>query len=122
MIAVIFEVWPAPGEREHYLAIAADLLPHLKQIDGFLSIERFESLSEPGKMLSLSFWRDETAIAQWRQLEMHRTAQHQGRNGIFQDYRLRICATIRDYGMRDRDQAPIDSQQIHPPLVPGASL
>jgi len=73
-------------------------------------------------MLSLSFWRDETAIAQWRQLEMHRTAQRQGRNGIFQDYRLRICATIRDYGMLDRDEAPADSQQIHPPLVPGASL
>ena len=79
MIAVIFEVWPAAGERDHYLAIAADLLPHLKQIDGFLSIERFESLSEPGKMLSLSFWRDEAAIAQWRQLEMHRTAQREGR-------------------------------------------
>ena len=113
MIAVIFEVWPADGERDHYLAIAADLLPVLKQIDGFLSIERFESLTEPGKMLSLSFWRDEAAIAQWRQLEMHRIAQHQGRNGIFRDYRLRICATIRDYGMRDREQAPVDSQQYH---------
>jgi len=113
MIAVIFEVWPAPNERDHYLAIAADLLPTLKQIDGFLSIERFESLTEPGKMLSLSFWRDEEAIAQWRRLEMHRLAQQQGRNGIFQDYRLRICATIRDYGMHDRDQAPTDSQQFH---------
>ena len=121
MIAVIFEVWPAPSEGDHYLAIAADLLPHLKQIDGFLSIERFESLSEPGKMLSLSFWRDEAAIAQWRQLELHRTAQRQGRNGIFQDYRLRICATIRDYGMRDREQAPPDSQQIHPPLPTGSA-
>ena len=113
MIAVIFEVWPAEGERDHYLAIAADLLPVLKQIDGFLSIERFESLTEPGKMLSLSFWRDEDAIAQWRRLEMHRIAQHEGRNGIFKDYRLRICATIRDYGMRDREQAPVDSQQYH---------
>ena len=113
MIAVIFEVWPAPGERDHYLAIAADLMPPLKQIDGFLSIERFESLTEPGKMLSLSFWRDEAAIAEWRQVEMHRFAQQQGREGIFKDYRLRICATIRDYGMRDREQAPPDSQQFH---------
>ena len=113
MIAVIFEVWPASGERDHYLAIAAVDLPHLKQIDGFLSIERFESLSETGKMLSLSFWRDEAAIAKWRQLELHRVAQQQGRDGIFQDYRLRICATIRDYGMRDRDQAPTDSKEIH---------
>jgi len=115
MIAVIFEVHPAPNQRDTYLAIAADLLPHLQQIDGFLSIERFESLSSPGKLLSLSFWRDEAAIAQWRQLELHRIAQHKGRNGIFEDYRLRICATIRDYGMNDRAQAPIDSQQAHQP-------
>ena len=115
MIAVIFEVFPAPNQRDTYLAIAADLLPQLKQIDGFLSIERFESLTEPGKLLSLSFWRDEDAIAQWRQLEDHRIAQHRGRNGIFADYRLRICATIRDYGMNDRDQAPADSQQANPP-------
>jgi len=118
MIAVIFEVWPAPGERDHYLAIAADLLPRLREIDGFLSIERFESLTEPGKLLSLSFWRDEAAIAQWRQLEMHRIAQRQGRNGIFADYRLRICATIRDYGMLDRDQAPADSREFHAPPTP----
>ena len=113
MIAVIFEVWPAPGERDYYLAIAADLKPRLTQIDGFLSIERFESLTEPGKILSLSFWRDEAAIAEWRQLEVHRDAQQQGRHGIFHDYRLRICATIRDYGMHNRDQAPSDSQQFH---------
>jgi len=119
MIAVIFEVWPAPGERDHYLAIAADLLPHLREIDGFLSIERFESLTEPGKLLSLSFWRDEAAIAQWRQVEMHRLAQQQGRACIFHDYRLRICATIRDYGMHNRDQAPADSQQFHGNLPPG---
>src|ERR1700722_6358331 len=113
MIAVIFEVWPASRERDHYLEIAADLLPHLKQIDGFLSIERFDSLSEPGKMLSLSFWRDEAAVAQWRQLEMHRDAQHKGRHGIFSDYRLRIAEVHRDYGMNEREQAPPDSRKAN---------
>jgi heme-degrading monooxygenase HmoA len=113
MIAVVFEVWPAPGQRETYLDIAADLKPLLTKLDGFISIERFESISESGKILSLSFWRDEAAVAAWRQQEMHRIAQHQGRHGIFQEYRLRICAVLRDYGMNERDQAPPDSRQAH---------
>src|SRR5882757_47871 len=113
MIAVIFEVWPAPGQRDAYLDIAATLKPLLSGIDGFLSIERFDSLTEPGKMLSLSFWRDEAAVAQWRQLEMHRDAQQKGRHGIFADYRLRIAEVHRDYGMNDRDQAPPDSRKAH---------
>jgi heme-degrading monooxygenase HmoA len=113
MIAVIFEVWPAPGERQHYLDIAAQLRPLLDRIDGFLSIERFESLSEPGKLLSLSFWRDEAAVAQWRQLEAHRAAQAAGRGGIFADYRLRIAGVVRDYGMTDRAQTPAGSRKMH---------
>lgn len=113
MIAVIFEVWPNEGERDTYLDIAADLKPHLAEIDGFISIERFDSLSEPGKMLSLSFWRDEAAITAWRQLEMHRIAQYRGRNGVFQNYRLRIATVDRDYGMNSRDQAPLDSREAH---------
>jgi heme-degrading monooxygenase HmoA len=113
MIAVIFEVWPNEGQRDTYLDIAADLKPLLAEIDGFISIERFDSLSEPGKMLSLSFWRDEAAITAWRQLEMHRIAQHKGRNGVFQDYHLRIAAVHRDYGMNSRDQAPSDSREVH---------
>lgn len=113
MIAVIFEVWPNEGERDTYLDIAADLKPRLTDIDGFISIERFDSLSEPGKMLSLSFWRDEAAITAWRQLEMHRIAQYRGRNGVFQNYRLRIATVDRDYGMNSRDQAPSDSREVH---------
>jgi heme-degrading monooxygenase HmoA len=104
MIAVIFEVWPA--ERGAYLGIAADLRPLLDGIDGFLSIERFESLSESGKLLSLSFWRDEDAVAQWRGAAEHRQAQAKGRAGILKDYRLRVAAVLRDYGPRDRDEAP----------------
>jgi heme-degrading monooxygenase HmoA len=111
MIAVIFEVWPA--ERQHYLDIAAQLRALLGAVDGFISIERFESLSEPGKLLSLSFWRDEAAVAQWRTLEAHRAAQAEGRGGIFKDYRLRIAGVIRDYGMTDRAQAPTDSRAVH---------
>lgn len=113
MIAVIFEVWPAAGHREKYLDIAAGLRPLLEQIDGFISIERFESLSEPGKILSLSVFRDEAAVARWRALEQHRIAQGRGRDGIFRDYRLRVAGIIRDYGMTDRAQAPLDSRDIH---------
>lgn len=113
MIAVIFEVWPAEGQRQRYLDLAAALRPMLSNIDGFLSIERFESLSEPGKILSLSFWRDEQAIASWRQFEAHRAAQQHGRAGVFADYRLRVAAVMRDYGMLDRAQAPADSCAFH---------
>ena len=113
MIAVIFEVWPAEGRRQEYLDIAAGLRPLLAGIDGFLSIERFESLSEPGKLLSLSFWRDEDAVKAWRNVEAHRMAQAAGRDGIFSDYRLRIAGVIRDYGLAERAEAPDDSRGIH---------
>lgn len=115
MIAVIFEVLPRAGERDRYFDIAADLRPLLDRIDGFISIERFESLSTPGKILSLSFWRDEAAVAQWRNVEAHRAAQTRGRAGIFADYRLRIAEVTRDYGMTDRTQAPVDSKSANPP-------
>lgn len=111
MIAVIFEVWPKDGYRQTYLDIAAQLRPLLDGIDGFLSIERFESLTEPQKILSLSFWRDEKAVEVWRQMENHRTAQTFGRSVAFDDYRLRIAGVIRDYGMFEREQAPDDSQR-----------
>ena len=113
MIAVIFEVHLHNQHRQEYLEIAADLRPLLQEVDGFISIERFESLSESGKLLSLSFWRDEAAIAEWRNLEKHRRAQTKGRKNIFADYRLRIATVIRDYGMSERDQAPEDSLALH---------
>ena len=111
MIAVIFEVWPE--RREDYLHIAAKLKPILETIDGFVSVERFESLTEKGKMLSLSFIRDEAAVTAWRNVAEHRAAQAKGRGGIFEDYRLRIASVIRDYGMNDRAQAPDDSKVVH---------
>jgi len=113
MIAVIFEVWPKPERKQEYLDIAASLKPLLEEIDGFISIERFESLTEPGKILSLSIWRDEQAVAAWRQLEQHRAAQAKGRAEVFQDYRLRVAGVIRDYGMSRREQAPSDSRTRH---------
>lgn len=113
MIAVIFELVPADGRSHDYLDIAASLRPLLEGIDGFLSIERFQSLSTPGKILSLSFWRDEEAVANWRRTEAHRLAQGQGRAGIFSDYRLRVASVDRDYGMREREQAPADSRAFH---------
>ena len=113
MMAVIFEVTPAPGQRGAYLEAAAALKPLLAQIDGFVSIERFESLSAPGKLLSLSFWRDEEAVARWRQQEAHRSTQAAGRDHVFADYRLRVAAVVRDYGMHDRAQAPADSRRVH---------
>jgi heme-degrading monooxygenase HmoA len=113
MIAVIFEVWPAADRKQEYLDLAASLRPLLEQVDGFISIERFESLSEPGKILSLSVFRDEAAVARWRQLEQHRSAQARGRGGIFRNYRLRVTSVIRDYGMTERAQAPRDSRDRH---------
>ncbi len=109
MIAVIFEVWPA--DRDAYLDIAADLRPILEKMDGFLSIERFESLTEKGKILSLSFWRDEEAVKAWRNQPEHQTAQKAGRGGIFRDYRLRVAHVMRDYGMNAREQVPADLQK-----------
>jgi heme-degrading monooxygenase HmoA len=106
MYAVIFEVEPAPGRRQDYLDIAAQLRPELEQIDGFISVERFQSLTQEGKILSLSFWRDEEAVARWRRHEQHRDAQRAGRGGIFQNYRLRVAAVVRDYGLKDRTEAP----------------
>jgi len=113
MIAVIFEVWPKSDRRQEYLDIAAALRPQLEQIDGFISIERFESLTAPGKILSLSFFRDEAAVQAWRNIEAHRRAQAKGRGEVFADYRLRIAGVIRDYGMNERAQAPKDSLSVH---------
>jgi len=113
MMAVIFEVWPDEGREQQYLDIAANLCPLLDGIDGFISIERFTSLSEPGKLLSLSFWRDEQALEQWRQMEPHRMAQLIGRSEVFANYRLRIAGVVRDYGMHERDEAPGDSRVAH---------
>jgi heme-degrading monooxygenase HmoA len=113
MIAVIFEVWPKEGKRATYLDIAASLKPLLEEIDGFISVERFESLTQPGKILSLSFFRDEAAVLAWRNTEKHRLAQQAGRGGVFDDYRLRIASVLRDYGMTEREQAPGDSRALH---------
>lgn len=113
MIAVIFEVEPHPQHRQRYLDTAAGLRPTLERMDGFISIERFESLSTPGKVLSLSIWRDEESVARWRNVETHREAQAAGRGELFRDYRLRVASVIRDYGMTDREQAPPDSRATH---------
>ena len=114
MIAVIFEVWPADGRRESYLDHAARLRPELEKIDGFISVERFQSITDPVKMLSLSFWRDEAAVARWRNHMEHRATQAAGRSGVFRDYRLRVAAVVRDYGLDKREQAPDDSRRAHP--------
>jgi len=113
VIAVIFEVQPAEGRRDAYLAIAANLRPLLDGIDGFISIERFQSLADPNRILSLSFWRDEEAVKAWRNTEEHRQAQQAGRGGIFAGYRLRIAHVVRDYGLTERDEAPADSRAVN---------
>ena len=113
MIAVIFEVWPTDGRSDEYFDLAASLREDLAKIDGFISIERFESLTTKGKYLSLSFWRDEAAVSAWRNLERHRIAQAMGRGGVFADYRLRVASVVRDYGMQERSDAPKDSREMH---------
>jgi heme-degrading monooxygenase HmoA len=113
MIAVIFEVAPTFGRRDVYLQLAAELNAQLQEFEGFVSIERFESLSVPGKILSLSFWRDEEAVRRWRNGAEHRAAQAAGRRGVFADYRLRVVSVLRDYGMFDRAEVPADSRAYH---------
>jgi heme-degrading monooxygenase HmoA len=113
MIAVIFELTPAPGQAEEYFRLAAGLKAEVEQFDGFISIERFESVNSPGKFVSLSFWRDEAAVAAWRNVEGHRAAQARGRGSVFADYRLRVASVIRDYGMHAREEAPADSRAAH---------
>lgn len=113
MIAVIFEVWPTEGRAAEYFDLAACLRADLENIDGFISIERFESLTTTGKYLSLSFWRDEEAVRVWRNFEKHREAQAKGRGGVFADYRLRVATVVRDYGRQDRSDAPRDSREMH---------
>ena len=113
MIAIIFEVPPAEGQRDAYLDIAAAVRPLVEQVEGFISVERFESLTNPGKLLSISFFEDEAAVQRWRQLTAHRGAQRKGREEIFEGYRLRVCHVLRDYGMEDRAEAPRDSLAEH---------
>jgi len=113
MIAVIFEVWPKDGKAADYFDIAASLRPALEKLDGFISIERFESVTTRGKFLSISFWRDEASVAAWRNVEGHRIAQAKGRGEIFADYRIRVASVMRDYSMTSRDEAPVDSRQTH---------
>jgi heme-degrading monooxygenase HmoA len=119
----MFEVWPLQGHTQRYLDLAAALRPELDAIDGFISIERFKSLADPEKLLSLSLWRDEEAVRTWRNGTSHRAAQAEGRRGVFKDYRLRIAGVLRDYGMTDRAEAPADSWDVtgagaRPPNVP----
>jgi len=113
MIAVILEVEPAEGRKNAYLDLAAHLRPVLETMDGFLSVERFQSLTNPGKILSLSFFRDEEAVQAWRNTFEHRRAQEAGRGGVFAGYRLRVAQVLRDYGMEERAQAPADSRAVH---------
>ena len=111
MIAVISEVWPFPDRLDEYVSLSDELRPHLESIDGFISSERFQSVKEPGKYISVSYWRDGEALARWRNLEQHRAVMAKGRDGILRDYRIRAGKVLWDYGMNDREQAPLDSRQ-----------
>ena len=113
MIAVIFEVIPAEGRKPEYLDIAAAMRPMVEEVEGFISVERFQSLTNPDKLLSLSFFEDEAAVMRWRKLAAHRGAQAKGRAGLFADYRLRVAHVLRDYGLNDRTDAPADSLAKH---------
>lgn len=113
MIAVIFEFTAAEGRFPDYKALAEGLSDEVRKVDGFLSIERFQSISDPTCFVSLSFWRDEEAVRKWRTLQKHREAQAKGRGGIFSEYRLRVCTVLRDYTMRSRGEAPPDSIALH---------
>src|ERR1700755_2347148 len=113
MVAGIFEFWASESGRSEYFDLAGALRTELEKMDGFISIERFESVTTPGKFVSLSFWRDEAALRAWRNLEAHRQAQAKGRGGVFADYRLRVASVLRDYGMKERAEAPAHSRDRH---------
>lgn len=113
MIAIIFEVIPKEGRKQAYLDIAAEMRPLVHEMEGFLGVERFQSLTNPEKLLSISFFEDEAAVARWRQLAAHRSAQSRGRGGLFADYRIRVAHVLRDYTQTDRDEAPADSVALH---------
>jgi heme-degrading monooxygenase HmoA len=113
MIVVIFESWPKPGKRDAYLDMASMLMPLVEKVDGFISVERFESVSKPGKMVALSFWRDEKAVLNWRNIIEHRRVQEGSRKSVFDDYRMRVAHVIRDYSLSDRHEAPADSVKAH---------
>ena len=113
MVVVIFESWPKSGKVETYLELAESLAPLVKDFDGFISVERFQSVTEKGKMVALSYWRDEEAVAAWRNVVEHRRVQDASRKKVFDDYRLRVATVVRDYSMRTREQAPLDSLHAH---------
>ncbi len=113
MIAVIFEVEPEEGMTGPYLEMAAKMRALVETVPGFISVERFESITNPGKLLSLSFWENEAALENWRQMAEHRAAQTAGRNRMFKGYRLKVVSVMRDYGKHDRDDAPADSRALH---------
>jgi len=113
MVAVIFEFTPAAGRFAQYMELVAQLKPELEKAEGFISLERFESITAPGKFVSLQFWKDEASVRKWRNVQQHREAQKQGRAGIFASYRLRIAGVVRDYTMEARGQAPNDSVAVH---------
>ena len=113
MIAVIFEFTPRDGRFADYKALAEGLADDVRNAEGFISIERFESISNKGKFVSLSFWRDEEAVRKWRNLQKHREAQKKGRGSIFESYRLRVAQVMRDYTKDERAQTPKDSAEIH---------
>ena len=113
MIAVIFEFTPAEGRFPDYMELVSTLKADLEEAGGFISLERFESITTKGKFVSLQFWRDEEAVRKWRNLQRHREVQAKGRAGIFKSYRLRIASVVRDYTMDERSQAPADSVKVH---------
>jgi len=111
MFAVIFEVKPTTAGKDEYLKIAANLRMFLEGREGFLSIKRFQSLVEEGKILSLSFWTNESAIKKWRNVMEHRLAQQKGKEALFHSYRIRVAEVVRDYTESDRNEAPEDLKQ-----------
>ena len=113
MIVVIFESWPKPGNGETYLKMGQSMSSLVEGFDGFISIERFESVVEPGKFVALSYWRDEESVAAWRNVAEHRRIQDGSRRSVFNDYRLRVATVMRDYSMENREQAPPDSVAAH---------
>ncbi len=110
-IVVLFEVTPTKEGMEKYLELASMLKPMLSGFDGFISAERFQSLNNEGKLLSMNVWENEEAIEKWRNTLSHRMSQLEGKNKLFESYKITVCNTIREYSNTDRKNAPQDSNK-----------
>ena len=104
-VVVLFEVTPTAEGKVRYLELAAQLKLLLSDAKGFIHSERFSSLNEEGKLLSLNVWENEESVKKWRNELHHRMSQSEGRERLFENYRITVAYVIREYDDYNRREA-----------------